>query len=569
MSKPGHMAHRAARLLLLLACAFAPGVDAQANPAAQNNASGPVAPDRPAAASDGSQEPAQLKIANRPIVTLRSGVYGASPAERVRAIQDSVMDAIERGGPLRVTTREVPEGTGIFIDDILAFRVLELDVNPEAGEVSTKIAAQAAANLRTALAEIAESRNTGVMFTAIGYSLLATVLLIGALWLVFRLHRRVTRAVHTRLQTSTARLAPGLDGHTHASIGDLVVIPVRLLAWLAAMLLAYQWTGFVLEQFPYTRPWGEALMRNLLDATAAMGTAILTAIPGLLIVVLIFFVTRFVVRAVRGFFDAIRDGRVQSGAFDATTAPPTGRLLGTVIWLFALVAAYPYLPGSGSEAFKGIGVFVGLMLSIGASGIVNQAVSGFMLMYTRALRPGEYVQIGDIEGTVKSVGYLTTRLETLRREEINMPNALVASTVTRNYSRLATAGGLGVAAKVTIGYDVPWRQVHAMLLMAASRVPEVAAEPLPRVMQTALNDFYVEYTMIVTITEPSRRIAILSDVHASIQDVFNEFGVQIMSPNYEADPAQAKVVPPGKWFEAPATAATTTAVRDPRATEPG
>jgi small-conductance mechanosensitive channel len=209
------------------------------------------------------------------------------------------------------------------------------------------------------------------------------------------------------------------------------------------------------------------------------------------------------------------------------------------------------------------------MLSIGASGIVNQAVSGFMLMYTRALRPGEYVQIGEIEGTVKSVGYLTTRLETLRREEINMPNALVASNVTRNYSRLAAEGGLGVATKVTIGYDVPWRQVHAMLLMAAARVPDVVADPPPRVLQTALNDFYVEYTMIVRINEPSRRIAILSDVHAHIQDVFNEFGVQIMSPNYEADPAQAKVVPRDEWFKAPATATATTAVRDPRATEPG
>ena len=150
-----------------------------------------------------------------------------------------------------------------------------------------------------------------------------------------------------------------------------------------------------------------------------------------------------------------------------------------------------------------------------------------------------------------------------------MPSALVASTVTRNYSRLTAEGGLGVATKITIGYDVPWRQVHAMLLMAAARVPDVVEDPPPRILQTALNDFYVEYTMIVRINEPSRRIVILSDVHAHIQDVFNEFGVQIMSPNYEADPAQAKVVPRDEWFKAPANAAVTTTVRDAKAVEPG
>ena len=139
---------------------------------------------------------------------------------------------------------------------------------------------------------------------------------------------------------------------------------------------------------------------------------------------LIFIVTRFVVRVIRAFFDGVQAGRVHVSWIDETTARPTGRLLTAIIWLFALVAAYPYIPGSDSEAFKGIGVFVGLMLSIGASGVVNQAVSGLMLMYTKALRPGEFVQVGETEGTVTAVGFLTTRIETLRNVEVTLPNAL-------------------------------------------------------------------------------------------------------------------------------------------------
>jgi len=192
------------------------------------------------------------------------------------------------------------------------------------------------------------------------------------------------------------------------------------------------------------------------------------------------------------------------------------------------------------------------MLSIGSSGIVNQAVSGLMLMYTRALRPGEYVQIGETEGVVKSVGFVTTRIETVRREELNVPNAIIASSVTRNYSRLAGEGGVFVPTKVTIGYDTPWRQVHALLLLAAERTDGVAKDPPPRVLQTALLDFYVEYTLLVNIAEPPRRLAILSGLNAKIQDVFNEFGVQIMSPNYEADPEAPKMVPKEDWVRPPA-----------------
>jgi small-conductance mechanosensitive channel len=129
---------------------------------------------------------------------------------------------------------------------------------------------------------------------------------------------------------------------------------------------------------------------------------------------------------------------------------------------------------------------------------------------------------------------------------------VIAGSVTRNYSRLAANGGVRAATKVTIGYDVPWRQVQAMLQIAAERTGGAAKEPPARVLQTALQDFYVEYTLLVTVMNPAQRVATLNELHGHIQDVFNEYGVQIMSPNYEADPDGPKVVPPGEWFRAPA-----------------
>jgi len=498
--------------------------------------------------------PADLVVFNRPITTLRANVFGATPAERVETISRGLDATLARGGPLIVSTQPIPEGIAVQVDGHFVLRILHDDVNREAGE-STRVAADAAArNLQRALEDIRESGDTGAMLRAAGYSVLATLALAALLWLIVRAYGYFAGRVRTLVERRAAKLAPSWSQQVigRSGLAGLSIVPVRILAWAIALLLVYQWAALVLEFFPYTRPWGEALFDSLLGGLGRFASSILQAIPGLLFVALIFFVTRFIVRVVRAFFDGVQAGRIPVGWVDETTARPTGRLLIAIVWLFSLVAAYPYIPGSDSEAFKGIGVFVGLMLSIGASGVVNQAVSGLMLMYTKALRPGEFVQVGETEGTVTSVGFLTTRIETLRNVEVTLPNAFLVGNVTRNYSRLAANGGVRLTTSVTIGYDTPWRQVQAMLQIAAPRTTRLAPDPAPRVLQTALQDFYVEYTLVVCVVDPKLKLIVLDELHANIQDVFNEYGVQIMSPNYEADPADKKFVPKAQWFPAPA-----------------
>jgi small-conductance mechanosensitive channel len=499
-------------------------------------------------------EPAELTLANRHIFTMRSAGVAASPAIRARTVQENLNSLVQRGGPLQVSTQTLPEGVAVMVDNALVFRVLQGDADPELGDNVQLVADAAVHNLRTALAEISELRDSGRLAQAVGYTLLATLSFAALMWALWRGYAALARRIRGIVTRRAEQISSGWGRHVAGRVGvtNLATVPLRLLAWLLTLLLLYEWLTLVLGFFPYTRPWSERLLGRLLSALGRFGSGMLEAIPGLLFVLLIFFVTRFLVRVMRVFFEGVQAGRVEVGWVDDATARPTERLLTAIIWLFALVAAYPYLPGSGSEAFKGIGVFVGLMLSIGASGIVNQAVSGLMLMYTRALRPGEFVQIGETEGTVTSVGFLNTQIETLRHELINIPNAVIASSVTRNYSRLAKDGGVRVATKVTIGYDTPWRQVQAMLLMAADRTASLAKDPAPKVLQTALQDFYVEYTLLVTVPDPSLKYATLSELNAHIQDAFNEHGVQIMSPNYEADPAGPKIVPREKWFEPPA-----------------
>jgi small-conductance mechanosensitive channel len=216
--------------------------------------------------------------------------------------------------------------------------------------------------------------------------------------------------------------------------------------------------------------------------------------------------------------------------------------------------AYPYLPGSDTEAFKALSVLVGLMLSLGGSSIVGQAASGLVVLYTRTLRVGEYVRIDGNEGTIVELGTFTTRIRTGLGEELTLPNSLVLGSVTRNYSRAVRGPGYILDTTVTIGYDAPWRQVHAMLIEAARRTPGVLAEPPPAVFQTGLSDFYPVYRLVCQAipSEPRSRAELLSQLHANVQDVFNEHDVQIMSPHYLGDPEVPKVVPPSRWHAPPA-----------------
>ena len=208
-----------------------------------------------------------------------------------------------------------------------------------------------------------------------------------------------------------------------------------------------------------------------------MALGIVKAAPGMVAVVIILIAARVVVRVLHTLFDGVESGRLRLTWLQPETVGATRRISTLLVWLFAITVAYPYIPGSETPAFRGISVFVGLMLSLGSAGLVNQVMSGLVVVYARAIHPGEYVRIGDNEGIVSEVGLLSTKLTTFRKEEVTIPNAVLVGTATTNYSRLADEQGAVVSTSVTIGYDAPWRQVEAMLLLAAERTADVRKQP--------------------------------------------------------------------------------------------
>jgi small-conductance mechanosensitive channel len=442
------------------------------------------------------------------------------------------------------------EGYLIMVGPVIAFGMVKEDLDPLSEESLEEAANKAAERLQAVLQARADQRSLPLLLRGIALSLAASAGLILVLWLAARARRRLI----AWLDSSPLHLARfkflEIDLRPQALAVERRLIGLGSWAlWLSSL---YLWITYVLGQFPYTQPWGETLGSYLVATLSRLASGAIAALPSLGTVVIIFLVTRFLAQLISNLFLQVEIGKLEVSWMLPETARATRRLAVVVIWLFALTVAYPHIPGSDSEAFKGLSVLVGLMISLGSAGLVNQVMSGFVVLFSRAIRTGDYVRIGEVEGIVTELGTLSTKVVTPRKEEITIPNALLIGTTTTNYSRLAAEDGAIVPTTVTIGYDAPWRQVHALLLLAAERTAGVRKQPRPRVMQKALSDFYVEYVLLVHIDRAEDRLPVLSELHAQIQDAFNEFGVQIMSPHFEKQPKNTVTVPPANWHAPPA-----------------
>ena len=528
--------------------------------AAQGSPGGQPAPppsSQPITAAVGvepSGQSATVTFANRPIAVLRARLFGRLPSERAAVAERILHELVAQriAGPVEV--RPIEGSRAISVGTHTVMVLTPLDVDEVSGQGLDEETTRAVAAIQLALAESFEARRPAALLWGLAFSALALALAAFLLLAIARGHQRIARRLILTAEQKLARSGTGsLEVLRASRVFEFWRSLVSIVSIALSLLVAYFALTFILRRFPYTRPWGESMRAFMLGTLSRLGLDMVNAIPALFTVLIIFVIARFFIRMLQLFFKAIEQESVQVPWLHPETAQPTRRLATFLLWLFAAVMAYPYLPGSGTDAFKGASVFVGLVLSLGSSGLVNQIMSSFMITYSRALRLNDYVHIGDVEGTVIHVGVLSTKVRTPRGEEVTIPNAVVVAATTTNYSRFATEG-VYVPTSVTIGYDTPWRQVQSLLLMAAARTTGVRKTPEPRVRQTELQDFSVKYTLLVCPEVPERRLLILSTLHEHILDVFNEYGVQIMSPHYESDPEGLKLVPKDQWHAAPATA---------------
>lgn len=315
---------------------------------------------------------------------------------------------------------------------------------------------------------------------------------------------------------------------------QVFIFLMNIVKWVIILFIIYSALPIIFSIFPATEGIATKLIAYAVNPLTAILRGLVGYIPELMTIAVIIAVTRYFVRFLRFLSREIEAEKLKIPGFYPDWAGPTFNLVSFLVHAFAFIIIFPYLPGSDSPVFQGVSVFLGVLISLGSSSAIGNMIAGLVITYMRPFKVGERVKIGETVGDVVEKTMLVTRLRTIKNEDVTIPNASILNGQTINYSSSAETMGLILNTTITIGYDVPWKNIRDCLIEAAEMTEHVLKDPKPFVLQTELNDFYVAYQINAYTKHSEISANIYSELHSNILDVFHAAGIEIMSPHFTA-----------------------------------
>jgi len=477
----------------------------------------------------------------------------AYPAEeRAATIAERVIEAAEAAPGKRpvVKVMQGEFGPAVYANGVMIVMVNETDAIAE-GFPQDLVAETYRASIETALVAYHSDRSEeGIERSAIeallwtiAFGLLIFVALVGRRALRGRLERRVNDWL-SGVEEKSGRTIKS------ESITSVCMLLMRGLFVIILLFVSYYYIAVVLNSFAYTRTIADILLDVIAAPLIELVESAFDMIPSLFTLVVIIFLTRYLLKLIRLFFENIENGLIEIKNFELTWVWPTYRIVRVLFILVAIVVAYPYIPGSGSDAFKGMTILFGVLLSFGSNSVVSNLLSGLFVIYRRSVNIGDRVQIGELTGDVESVSLLETQLRSDLNELISIPNATMLNSEIKNFSQTGATSGLIVRTLVGIGYDEPQEKITRLLIQAAKKTKGVKAQPEPGVLRLSLNSFDISYQVNASVEPGQNLVHLVSDLNKNVVDELHGAGVQIMTPAYMGDPADAKIPDKGDIFRA-------------------
>ena len=422
----------------------------------------------------------------------------------------------------------------VYQNDFVIMSVLDADAKAE-NSTMTNIANRNLAKIKSAI--IYQNENYSQLPKRIGYTALL-VLIIG---LILFLTAKIFNFIKNYVVKNRAKYFKGVHYNSIKILSPekqliLLLRIFSVIKIITLILIVYLSLPVLFSIFPATKDYTTTLLRWILTPAKSAFMGFVGFLPSLFTIIVIIIIFKYSLKIIKFFFYEIKSENIKINGFYSDWALPTFNVIRLLMYAFMLVIIFPYLPGSDSPIFKGVSVFVGVLFSLGSSNAIANMVAGLVITYMRPFKIGDYIKIGDVSGEVIEKTALVTRIRTPKFEDITIPNATVLSSTSTNYSANTNqaTNGLLIHTTVTIGYDVPWKDIHAALIDAALKTEMTEKEPAPFVLQTSLDDFYVSYQINVYTKEPTKQPRIYSSLHQNIQDSFNAAGIEIMSPHYSA-----------------------------------
>lgn len=466
---------------------------------------------------------------------IRTGMGSYSIQERIEII-DRNLEKLSKLELIRVDSFRVVEHEDfsvVFYRNQPVIHISDGDAQM-AGMSRQELAEEHVASLKTAFTELLESRTWLYWLKRIGYTLLTLIGLI----IIFKLINRIFRWINKKL----AHYERGIM-HKRTSIlryflpqnnSNVFLFLSRVVRVLLIIVILFFYLPLLFSFFPWTEHLVTQFYRFIAEPVKSIGRGLLNFLPNVFYIIVIILIARYLLQILNLLTKDIDEEKLKIKGFHRDWAQPTANIIKILLYAFTLVFIFPYLPGSSSPAFRGVSIFLGVLFSLGSTSAIANIVAGIVITYMRPFMVGDRVRIGESVGDVMEKNLLVTRIRTIKNEDITIPNATIINAHLWNYSKSASSIGIIIHTTVTIGYDVPSKQVVDLLLKAAANTKDLSRESKPFVLQKSLGDFYVEYELNVYTKQPQKMAVLTSDLNNSILEEFNKAGVEIMSPHYSA-----------------------------------
>lgn len=467
-------------------------------------------------------------------IYIKSG--SSRPAERAANFSRKVQGLLEDDFLIvdSILLDESDYTVDIIYGDVIITSISDLDAQWE-GRSKLEIAKDYQQRIKDAIIKERKERSFTVILTRIGLVLLITSMIGLLIYGIGRLYRYAERLIIAQknklIKDVTIKDYTLFSSHQGLR---LVLSALNIIKWVLIILLLFLTLPLVFSVFPFTHSWAERLFSIVLAPFKSLLVAIWKYFPDLIAILIICFVMKYFIRLVKYIFGEIDNGKLNINGFHRDWAMPTFSIVKFLLYAFTLILIFPLLPGSQSDIFRGVSVFLGILFSLGSSSAIANMVAGLVITYMRPFVIGDKIKTGNVTGVVIEKTLLVTRLRTILNEEITIPNSGILSGNTTNYSTFSETGVVSHVS-VGVGYDVPWKKVHDSLLEAASKVDVILKTPPPFVLQTSLDDFYASYMLCVYVADPKQEGVIISLLNQHIQDVFAAKEIEMTSPHYVAN----------------------------------
>jgi small-conductance mechanosensitive channel len=480
---------------------------------------------------------------------VRTSIGAFTPEERAKAISARLQDVIRE----KYYYPDSLQAVAVDNDYYVIYRSRTLLVIQPIDTVGTGMSMEEICNkvisrLNEQLATKSLKFNFLATIRNIGYTVLVVVLLIFIILFLNWIFRKVFRFS----EANKARLFKSVkineyefltaEREYRVAVSLLKVIKIGLIIFIFIIALPV-----IFGIFPATEGITRKILGYIWSPVRNILLAVVNYLPKLITIIIIYLIFKYLIRFIRFLAREVEDKVLVLPGFYPEWAKPTYNIIRLLLYAFMFVMIFPYLPGSDSAIFRGVSVFLGVLLSLGSSSLISNIMAGLVITYMRPYKVGDRIKIDDIIGEVVEKSLMITRINTIKNEDVTIPNAKVLTGYSVNYSTPTEKEGLIIHTTVTIGYDAPWRAVHELLIRAAEITDGVNETPKPFVLQTSLDDFYISYQINAYIKDARRLLRIKSALHQNIQDEFNRAGVEIMSPHYRSERDGNPVTIPDEW----------------------